>query len=152
MKEYNKIKISSNSADITLLDDGSDTELHGKYRINNNTLEIELIDDSTIVVPAARYEDIVITTSAGDCCVCLTRSIVNHISAESISGDISIIADTDNVSMKSEAGCCSKKRCACMESNPLKQTKKTKFSQDELSVSSSDFSFSLEGDDNWYAF
>ena len=108
MQAYKRIKITSISADVTLLDDGSTTELCGACHINNNTLEVEVNDDSTIVIPVGHYEDIEIYASAGDCCVRLIDSVVDHISVESLTGDIEVEADTDNVSMSSTSGNCIK--------------------------------------------
>ena len=148
MQTFNKIKVSSKSADITILDDGSDTELYGSCRVNNGVLEAEIVDDSIIVIPAAHYEDIEVNASAGDCCVRLTRSTVDHISVESITGDIEVEADTDNVSMASCAGSCVKKGRLHTDCHSSIKTKKSKVSRDDVSVSSSDVSILLKGDKN----
>ena len=148
MQAYNKIKITSTSADITLLDDGSDTELYGECHIENGTLQVELNDDSTIVIPASHYEIIEISSSTGDCCVRLTRSTVDHIIAESITGDVEIDANTDNVSMASSTGSCVKRGRKCTSSASFRHNQITKISKDNVSVSSSDFTDSLEGKDN----
>ena len=130
------------------MDDGSDTELYGKCHIENNTLEVELNDDSTIVIPAAHYESIGISTSTGDCCVRLKHSVVDRIAADSITGDVEVDANTDNVSMASSTGTCVKRGSTRIASNSFRHGQITRISKDEVSVSSSDFIDSLKGDED----
>lgn len=147
MQTYNKILITSTSAEVTLLDDGSDTELHGKCYIEENAFMVELKDDSTIVIPAGHYEEIFIMTSTGDCNVCLTQSVVDRITVKSVTGDIEIEVNTDNITMESGTGSCVKKGHAHTSVNSFGCSNKTMIVKEEATVSSSDFEEQSKGED-----
>ena len=130
MQTFNKIRVICNDADVDIVDDGSDTKLSGNFSVEKGCLNVEIWSDSVLSIPPGQYEDIIISSTNGDCVVKLLNSTVSHISFDSECGDLTVEANCDDVSFNSYCGDYCKKGSLANISATNSRPKKTLIAKD----------------------